>query len=83
MVLHFEGVNFVDSQGADTLAEIIELAASRDIELRLARVKTAVKDLLQRDGIIDRLGESPIYGNVYKAAADKIPDAPVPPAVSA
>jgi high affinity sulfate transporter 1 len=82
IVLDFEGVNFIDSQGADTLAGIIELTASRDIELRLTRVKTEVKDLLRRDGVIDRLGESRVYGNVYEAAADKIPDPPVPQAGS-
>ena len=73
IVLDFEGVNFVDSQGSDTLGEIIELATSRDIELRLTRVKTKVKEVLQRDGIIDRLGESRVYGNVYEAVADYIP----------
>jgi len=30
--------------------------------------------LLQRDGVIERLGESRIHGNVYEAAADKIPE---------
>jgi anti-anti-sigma factor len=79
VVLDFEGVNFIDSQGADTLTGILELATSRDIELRLARVKTKVKEVLQRDGFIDRLGESCIYGNVYEAAADKIPAAPIAP----
>jgi hypothetical protein len=54
------------------------LAASRDIELRLIRVKTSVKELLQRAGVVDRLGESRIYGNVYEAAADHIPDEVVP-----
>jgi anti-anti-sigma factor len=82
IVLDFEGVNFIDSQGSDTLAEIFELATSRDIELRLTRVKTAVKDLLWRDGVIDRLGESRIYGNVYEAIADQIPDVPGPQAGS-
>jgi anti-anti-sigma factor len=82
VVLDFEGVNFIDSQGADTLAGLLELAASRDIELRLTRVKTKVKDVLQRDGFIDSLGESRIYGNVYEAAADKIPGTPVQPADS-
>jgi hypothetical protein len=33
-----------------------------------------VKDLLQRDGVIDSIGEDHIYGNVYEAAADQIPD---------
>lgn len=69
-------------RGADTLAEIIELADSRAIELRLARVKTTVKDVLERDGVVDRLGEGRIYGNVYEAAADQIPAAPVPQADS-
>jgi SulP family sulfate permease len=82
IVLDFEGVNFVDSQGSDTLAELIELATSRDIELRLTRVKTKVREVLRRDGLIDHLGENRIYGNVYEAAADKIPDPPVPPAGS-
>jgi SulP family sulfate permease len=79
VVLDFEGVNFIDSQGADTLTGILELATSRDIELRLARVKTKVKEVLQRDGFIDRIGESRIYGNVYEAAADKIPAATIAP----
>ena len=77
-MLDLEGVNFIDSQGAGTLAGLLELAASRDIELRLARVKTTVKEVLQRAGVVDRLGESWIHGNVYEAVADKIPDAPAP-----
>jgi len=73
-VLDFEGVNFIDSQGSDTLAEILDLATNYNIEVRLARVKTEVKELLRRDGVIDKLGESRIYGNVYEATADQIPD---------
>lgn len=61
---------------------LLELAASRDIELRLTRVKTKVREVLRRDGFIDRLGESRIYGNVYEAAADRIPVEPVPQADS-
>ncbi len=62
--------------------EILDWATSHDVQLRLARVKTKVKELLQREGIIDRLGESRICGNVYEAAADQIPDAPEPQAAS-
>ena len=72
IVLDFEGVNFIDSQGAYTLAELIKIANSREIEFRLTRVKTKVKEVLQRDGIIDQLGEHHIYGNVYEAVVDKI-----------
>jgi len=73
-VLDFEGVNFIDSQGAATLSELIELAHEREIEFRLTRVKTAVKEVLQRDGIIDQIGEESVYGNDYETAADKIPE---------
>ena len=72
VVLDFEGVNFIDSQGADKVAEILDLAISADIELRLTRVKTRVLEVLRRDGFIDRLGENKVYGNVFEAAADKI-----------
>ena len=37
-------------------------------------MKIKVKEVLQRDGIIERLGENRIYGNVYEAAADQIPE---------
>ena len=72
IVLDFEGVNFIDSQGAYKVGEILELATSADIELRLTRVKTRVKTYLHRDGLIERIGEECIYGNVYEAVADKI-----------
>jgi anti-anti-sigma factor len=73
IVLDFEGVNFIDSQGAATLDGLIELARSRDIELRISRLKTDVKEVLQRDGFIDRLGENKIYGEIYDAIEDVIP----------
>ena len=74
VVLDFEGVNFIDTQGSGMIAKIVEAAPNYDIELRLTRVKVQVIEVLRRDGIIDRLGEDRIYGNVYEAAADQIPD---------
>ena len=74
VVIDFEGINFIDSQGSGKMAELVELATNYDIELRLTRVKPEVKKVLRRDGVIDNLGESQIYDNVYEAAADHIPD---------
>jgi high affinity sulfate transporter 1 len=71
-VIDFEGVNFIDSQGSATMADIIELAEAYGAEIRLTRVKPGVLALLRRDGVIDRLGEDRIYGNVYEAAADRM-----------
>jgi hypothetical protein len=33
-----------------------------------------VLSLLRRDGVIEKLGEDKVYGNVYEAAADRIPN---------
>ncbi|MGW8227119.1 MAG: STAS domain-containing protein, partial [Anaerolineales bacterium] len=74
VVIDFEGVNFIDSQGVDKVSEILDWAARHDIELRLARVKTKVKEYLNRDSVIAKLGEGQIYGNIYEAAADLISD---------
>ena len=39
LVLDLEGVNFIDSQGAAKLIEILELTETQGVVLRLARVK--------------------------------------------
>ncbi|HSF86284.1 MAG TPA: sulfate permease [Acidimicrobiia bacterium] len=74
VVIDCEGVNFIDSQGSAQLAEIRELAESYGAELRLARVKPAVLALLKRDGVIDAIGEANLFGNVFNAVVDQLPD---------
>ena len=67
MILDLEGVDFVDSQGAAKLTEIIDFVESAAIELRLARLKPAVATVLVEDGVLDRLGEDRVHGNVHRA----------------
>jgi sulfate permease, SulP family len=67
LVLDLEGVNFIDAQGAAKLTEIEELTDAEGISLRLARVKPNVRTVLQSDGIIERIGEDHIHGNVHRA----------------
>ena len=74
IVIDFEGINYIDSQGADIVAEVLDLATGHNIELRLTRLKANVKAVLDRDGAIDRLGEGYIYGNVYGAVVDQMSD---------
>jgi SulP family sulfate permease len=72
IVISFEGVDFIDSQGSAQLSKILGLANTYGAEVRLARVKPNVLDLLSIDGVIDELGERNVYGNVYAACADRI-----------
>lgn len=72
IVLDCEGINFVDSQGAAKVLEIIELAEESGITLRLARLKTAVRRTLEKDGVIERLGEDKVHGNVFRAVQTQV-----------
>jgi MFS superfamily sulfate permease-like transporter len=77
VVLDFEAVPFIDSQGAEQLAEIDELVATRGATLHLARVKPQVLAVLTRDGLIDRIGADHLHGNVHRAVeAQLAADAP-------
>ncbi len=80
IVLDCGGINFVDSQGAAKMADIATLARESDVNLRLTRLKPAVRAVLERDGVIERIGADMIHGNIYRAvqaeqaAAQKGPD---------
>jgi len=76
VVLSFEGVDFIDSQGSAKLGEILDLADTYGAEVRLARVKPEILNLLRLDGVIDTLGEHHVYPNVYEAAADRVEPRP-------
>ena len=54
-------------------AEVLPiLAETYGAEVRLARVKPHVLALMRRDGVIARLGEDHLYGNLYEAARDRV-----------
>ena len=72
IVISFEGIDFIDSQGSATFAQILQLATTYGIDVRIARVKPAVLDVLRRDGVADRLGADHIYPNLYEAVSDRV-----------
>jgi sulfate permease, SulP family len=67
IVLDCEGIDFIDSQGSAKMREISELTEQAGVTLRLARLKPAVRALLERDGVLERIGENRIHGNVDHA----------------
>jgi anti-anti-sigma factor len=67
VVLDLEAVAFIDSQGSEQLSQIHELVETSGVTLRLARVKPAVLAVLQRDGVIDRIGADHVHGNIHRA----------------
>ena len=67
VVLDFEAVPFVDSQGAEQLSQIHDLVSGRGATLRLGRVKPQVMSVLRRDGVIQRIGADHVHGNIHRA----------------
>ena len=67
VVLDCADIPFVDSQGSASLGEMVELARNNDIRVRLARVKPAVLGVLERDGVLDVLGEDHVHDDVHQA----------------
>jgi high affinity sulfate transporter 1 len=64
VVLDFEAVNFVDSQGVAELDRLLRLAGERGVSVRFARLRENVQDMLVTAGVIDRLGESHLHASI-------------------
>jgi sulfate permease, SulP family len=72
IVLDCEGIDFIDSQGSAKMREILELTKQGGTTLRLARVKPAVREVLERDGVLDRIGPDKTHGNIDQAVEAQI-----------
>jgi SulP family sulfate permease len=72
IVLDCEGIDFIDSQGSAKMREILDLTQQAGVTLRLARLKPAVRELLARDGVLDRIGDDKTYDEVDHAVAAQL-----------
>ena len=75
IVLDCGGINFVDSQGAATMADVVTLAREAGINLRLTRLKPGPRAVLEREGVIDLIGADHIHGNIHRAVEAEQNDA--------
>ena len=67
VILSMEGVNFIDSEGADILIAIGQAGIDHDIDLHLARVKPQVLDVLERGGFFEVVDLDHIHDNIEAA----------------
>ncbi|KQR53639.1 hypothetical protein ASF88_01905 [Leifsonia sp. Leaf336] len=75
IVLDCGGINFVDSQGAATMADVVTLAREAGINLRLTRLKPGPRAVLEREGVIELIGTDHIHGNIHRAVEAEQNDA--------
>ena len=67
IIIDCGAIAIVDAQGAGVVHAILDLAEDQGLAVRLARVKPAVRETLERDGVLDRLGADRIHGSVHRA----------------
>ncbi|MEN2736347.1 sulfate permease [Microbacterium sp. X-17] len=75
IVLDCGGINFIDAQGAATLADVVTLAADAGVRLRLTRLKPGPRAVLEREGVIELIGADHIHGNIHRAVEAERNDA--------
>jgi len=61
-------VNLVDVTGVDTLGALAGELAERGIQLGLANVRRGVREMLDRAGVLERLGAEAIFASLDDAA---------------
>ena len=67
VILSMEGVNFIDTEGADVLKAIAQAGIDNGIDLHLARVKPQVIKVLERDGFFDLVSPDHVHDNIAAA----------------
>ena len=72
VVLDCQSIDFIDSQGSAKIGELVDLMQSGELELRLARVKPVVGEVLARDGVLARLGADHVHLDVDHAVTTQL-----------
>jgi anti-anti-sigma factor len=72
VVIDFGGINFIDSQGAATMSQIISIGRQHGIDIRLARVQPAVFQVLEAQGVVEQLGRDRFHPNIYDAVSTEV-----------
>ena len=76
LVLDFEGVNFMDAQGAAAVREVHDLLAADGVALHIARAKPQVLRVLAADGALAHIGADRVHHSLHLAIEAQRRDAP-------
>jgi len=67
VIIDCGSVNFIDSQGAEKLRELHEIAVQQGLALHLSNLKADVREVLNADGLLDLYGEGRVHAKTYLA----------------
>lgn len=66
-MLDAEGVSDIDTTAVEQLDGLLDDLAVAEVEIALARVRKRVRDMLERSGLLDRIGRDRIFLEVSDA----------------
>lgn len=67
IVLVAKGINDMDASGEEALSLVIERCRSRGVDISLAGVNDTVMAIMERSGLLAKIGRDHIYTNMEKA----------------
>ena len=70
LIIDTTGVNDLDTTATQALQEIVDGLAERDVELSVAGAKGPLRDVLERSGLMGKIGEERFYMNAHMAVSD-------------
>jgi sulfate permease, SulP family len=80
VIIDCGSVNFIDSQGAEKLRELHEIAAQQGVALHLSNLKADVSEVLATDGLLELYGTGRVHAKTYLAVQAYLDDeAPAEP----
>jgi anti-anti-sigma regulatory factor len=67
VLIDMEGEDYLDLEGADILNEITRDMKGVGVEIHLTRMKHAVTEMLEKDGVDQIIGRDHIHDKVFEA----------------
>ena len=69
VIISMEGVDFIDTEGADLIKKIAQAGIDKSVDVHLARPKPEVLKVLELDGVLEVLGADHIHPDIASAVA--------------
>jgi anti-anti-sigma factor len=79
VILDCGSVQFIDSQGSGQLASGVEAMRAEGITFRLARVRPRVLGVLEKDGVLDKVGRENVHTGLNDAVQAQLGQAAATP----
>ena len=79
IILDCGSIHFIDSQGSAQLKDAATTLAASGIGFRLARLRPNVREVLERDGVLELVGSDRVHGGLNEAVDAQLRSIPSPP----